>query len=60
MERAVLAISPVHNEDWRTEIISFLQGNCLLDDEVYNNRMEARTRQYVIIEGVLGTCSQML
>jgi hypothetical protein len=29
MERAVLAISPVHSEDWRTEIISFLQGNCL-------------------------------
>jgi hypothetical protein len=27
MERAVLAISPVHSEDWRTEIISFLQGN---------------------------------
>jgi ribonuclease HI len=26
MERAVLAISPVHSEDWRTEIISFLQG----------------------------------
>jgi ribonuclease HI len=24
MERAVLAISPVHNKDWRTEIISFL------------------------------------
>jgi hypothetical protein len=27
MERAVLTISPVHNEDWRTEIVSFLQGN---------------------------------
>jgi hypothetical protein len=53
MERAVLAISPVHSEDWRTEIISFLQGNCLLDDEVYNKRMEARTRPYVIIEGEL-------
>jgi hypothetical protein len=51
MERAVLAISPVHSEDWRTEIISFLQGNCLSDDEVYNKRMEARTRSYVIIEG---------
>jgi ribonuclease HI len=25
MERAVLTISPVHSEDWRTEIISFLQ-----------------------------------
>jgi hypothetical protein len=24
MERAVLAISLVHSEDWRTEIISFL------------------------------------
>jgi ribonuclease HI len=38
MERAVLAISPVHSEDWRTEIISFLQGNCLLDDEEFSPR----------------------
>jgi hypothetical protein len=53
MERALLAISPVHSEDWRTEIISFLQGNCLLDDEVYNKRMEVRTIPYVIIEGDL-------
>jgi ribonuclease HI len=63
MERAVLTISPVHSEDWRTEIISFLQGNCLLDDEVYNKRMEARTRPYVIIEGKLykhGVCSPLL
>jgi ribonuclease HI len=44
MERAVLTISHVHSEDWRTEIISFLQGNCLLDDEAYNKRMEARTK----------------
>jgi hypothetical protein len=49
MERAVLTISPVHNEDWRTEIVSFLQGNCLSDDEAYIKRMEARTRPYVII-----------
>jgi hypothetical protein len=53
MERVVLAISPVHSEDWRIEIISFLQGNCLSDDEAYNKRMEARTRPYVIIEGEL-------
>jgi hypothetical protein len=32
MERVVLTISPVHSEDWRTEIISFLQGNCLSSD----------------------------
>jgi hypothetical protein len=59
----VLAISPVHSEDWRTEIISFLQGNCLSDDEVYNKRIEARTRPYVIIEGELykhGVCSPLL
>jgi hypothetical protein len=49
MERAVFTISPVHSEDWRTEIVSFLQGNCLSDDEVYNKRMEAMTRPYVII-----------
>jgi hypothetical protein len=63
MERAVLAISPVHSEDWRTEIISFLHGNCLSDDEVYNKRMEARTRPYIIIEGELykhGVCSPLL
>jgi hypothetical protein len=24
MERVVLTISPVHSEDWRTEIVSFL------------------------------------
>jgi hypothetical protein len=63
MERAVLAISPVHSKDWRTEIISFLQGNCLSDDEVYNKKMKARTRPYVIIEGELykyGVCSPLL
>jgi ribonuclease HI len=63
MERGVLTISPVHSEDWRTEIISFLQGNCLSSDEAYNKRMEARTRPYVIIEGELykhGVCSPLL
>jgi hypothetical protein len=63
LERAVLAISPVHSEDWRTEILSFLQGSCLSDDEVYNKRMEARTRPYAIIEGELykhGVCSPLL
>jgi hypothetical protein len=63
MERAVLKISLVHSEDWRTETIYFLQGNCLSDDEVYNKRMEARTRPYVIIEGKLykhGVCSPLL
>jgi hypothetical protein len=63
MERAVLTIYPVHSEDWRTEIISFLQGNCLSSDEAYNKRMEARTRPYVMIEGELykhGVCSPLL
>jgi hypothetical protein len=63
LERAVLNISPVHSEDWRTEIISFLQGNCLSDDEAYNKRIEARARPYVIIEGELykhGVCSPLL
>jgi ribonuclease HI len=63
MERAVLTISPVHSEDCRTEIVSFLQGNCFSDDEAYNKRMEARTRPYVIIEGELykhGVCSPLL
>jgi hypothetical protein len=59
----VLAISPVHNEDWRTEIVSFLQGNYPSDDEVYIKRMEARTRPYMIKEGELykqGVCSPLL
>jgi ribonuclease HI len=63
IERAVLTISPVHSEYWRTEIVSFLQGNYLSDDEVYNKRMEAMTRSYVIIEGELykhGVCSPLL
>jgi hypothetical protein len=63
MERAVLTISPVHSEDWRTEIVSFLQGNCLSDDEAYIKRMEARIRPYVIIERELykqGVCSPLL
>jgi hypothetical protein len=63
MERGVLTISPMHSEDWRTEIISFLQGNCLSDDEAYNKRMEARTKPYIIIEGELykhGVCSSLL
>jgi hypothetical protein len=63
MERAVLTISPVHSEDWRTKIVSFLQGKCLSDDEVYNKRMEARARPYVIIGGELykqGVCSPLL
>jgi hypothetical protein len=49
MERAVLTISLVHSEDWRTEIISFLQGNCLSDDKAYNKIVEAKTRPYIII-----------
>jgi hypothetical protein len=63
MERVVLTTSPVNSEDWRTEIVSFLQGNCLSDDEVYNKRMEARTKPCVIIEAELykhGVCSPLL
>jgi hypothetical protein len=63
MERVVLTISSVHNEDWRIEIVSFLQGNYPLDDEAYIKRMHVRTRPYVIIEGQLfkqGVCSPLL
>jgi hypothetical protein len=44
MERTVLTISLMHSEDWRTEIVSFLQGNYPSDDEAYIKRMHARTR----------------
>jgi ribonuclease HI len=53
MERALLTTSPVHSKDWRTEIVSFLQGNYPSDGEVYIKRMQARTRPYMIIEGEL-------
>jgi hypothetical protein len=35
MERAVLTISPIHIEDWRTEIVSFLQGTYPSDNKAY-------------------------
>jgi ribonuclease HI len=63
MERAVLTILPVHSEDWRTENVSFLQGNYPSNDEVYIKIMQARTRPYMIIEGDLckqGVCSPLL
>jgi hypothetical protein len=63
LEREVLNISPVYSEDWRTEIISFLQGNFLSDDEAYNMRIEARAQPYVIIEWELYkrvVCSPLL
>jgi hypothetical protein len=59
----VLNISPVYSEDWRTEIMSFLQGNFLSDDEAYYKRIAARARPCVIIEGELykhGVCSPLL
>jgi hypothetical protein len=59
----VLTISPVHSEHWRTEIVSFLQGNYSSDDEAYIKRMQSRTRPYMIIEGDLfkqGVCSPLL
>jgi hypothetical protein len=62
-ERAVLTISPIHSEDWRTEIVSFVQGNYPSGDEVYIKRMQVETRPYMIIEGELykqGVCSPML
>jgi hypothetical protein len=63
MERVVLTISPVHSEDWRIQIVSFLQVNYPSDDQSYIKRMHARTRPYVIIEGELfkqGVCSPLL
>jgi hypothetical protein len=63
MERAMLTISHVHSNDWRTEIVSSLQGNYPSDDEAYIKRMNARTRPYVIVEGELfkqGLCSPLL
>jgi hypothetical protein len=63
MERVVLTILLMHSKDWRTEIVSFLQGNHPSDDEACIKRMHARTRPYMIIEGKLfkqGVCSPLL
>jgi hypothetical protein len=63
IERVVLTISPTQSEDWRTKIISFLQGNYPSDDKAYIRRMNARTRPYMMIEGELfkqGVCSPLL
>jgi hypothetical protein len=49
MERAIQTISTSHNKDWRTKIITFIQGNYPGDDEVYIKRMHARTRPYKVI-----------
>jgi hypothetical protein len=62
-EKAILTISPTYNKDWRTKIITFVQGNYPTDDEVYVKRMQARTRPYKTIEGELykkGVCSPLL
>lgn len=63
MERAVLTVSATHTEDWRMEIITFLQGNHPIDDEAYIKRMQVRTRPYRIIAGELfkeGDCTPLL
>jgi hypothetical protein len=53
MEITILMVSLTHNEDWRTKIITFLQRNHPIDDEVYAKWMQARTRPYKMIEGGL-------
>jgi hypothetical protein len=50
MEKAILTISPTYNKYWRTEIITFLQGNYPTDDKVYAKRMQARIRPYTMIK----------
>lgn len=63
MERVVLKISATHNEDWRMEIMMFLQGNHPTDGEAWIKRMEAGTRPYKIMDGELfkeGVCWLLL
>ena len=50
-ERAVLSISPVNSEDWRSEIIAYLQGRDGNTSEAWAMRMAKRTKQYRLIEG---------
>jgi hypothetical protein len=63
MEIDILIVSPTHNKDKRTEIITFLQGSHPVNDEAYIKWMQAKTRPYKIIEGELymeGVCSPLL
>ena len=62
-ERAVLSISPVNSEDWRTEIIAYLSNSYQNDDEVWLTRISQRARQYKLIDGELykeGVCAPLL
>lgn len=63
LERAVLSISPVHSEDWRSEIIAYLNNSYVNDDEAWISRMALRSRQYKLINGDLykqGVCAPLL
>jgi hypothetical protein len=40
MERAILTVCPTQSDDWRMEILTFLQGNHPVDDEAYIKRMQ--------------------
>jgi len=50
-ERAVLSISPVQSDDWRSEVIAFLSNNYSDEDEAWVTKMAQRIRQYKLISG---------
>jgi hypothetical protein len=51
--KALKPILQLHNEDWRKVITEFLEGKAIEEDEAKATRMQARARNYTIINGVL-------
>ena len=49
-ERAVLSISPVSSDDWRSEIIAYLKGQVDQNDEAWAVRMAQRAKNYMMID----------
>ena len=51
--KAPKAILHLQNEDWRKAITEFLEGKTSEEDEAKAARIQARARNYTILDGVL-------
>ena len=62
-ERAILSVLPVASEDWRSEIVAYLNNTHQCDDEALLTRMSQQSRQYKLVNGELykeGVCAPLL
>jgi len=53
LQKAFRSVLLTESEDWRQAIADSLKGKTAADDEALNKRMEARARNYTIIDGTL-------